>query len=182
MLLTLGVATVAPYMLMEKRTQSAEKSILLTQPTNAFYGVYTAVRQCNVLLFVTAFTTVASEFLPILLSNIPYALTQTEETHVVCTYVSLAIMAVMVLVLAVSMFIRWPHMPVDPRTLAGAAYYVADSATLLRDVIDCGPLTLDRRQRAKHLADLDRRYFYGRVVSPSGRTRMAIDGVDHERQ
>ncbi len=168
-------------MLMEKQAQNAAKSILLTRPTSAFYGVYAGARQRSTLLLVTALMALASEFLPILLSNIPYTLTQTLETHDVCTYISLAIMAAMVLILAVSLFVRWPHMPVDPRTVAGAAYYVADSA-MLRDVAGCNLSTLDRRQRDKHITDLERSYFYGRVVSPSGQTRMVVDGVDPERR
>jgi len=159
---------------MSKQAQPAAKSILLTRPTNAFNGVYVAVRQRNGLLFAAALMAVAAEFLPILLSNIPYSLTLTLGTHITCTYASLVILAAMVLVLAMSMCVRWPHMPVDPRTIAGAAYYVADSA-MLRDLAGCGLSMLDQRERDRRVAEMDRCYFYGRVVSSSGRPRMVVD-------
>ncbi|KAK3370609.1 hypothetical protein B0H63DRAFT_403175 [Podospora didyma] len=176
----MSVATVVPFMTMQntENPPAADKSVLLSmRPTNAFYGVYAAARQRNVLLLASAIMAVSSEMLPIVLSNIPYTLTQTLDTHNVCTYISLAIMAAMVLMLAASMFVRWPHMPVDPCTVAGALYYVADSASLMQDVRGCSLSTMDRRTRDKLIQDLDRKYSYGRVMGSSGRMRMAVDNV-----
>jgi fluoride exporter len=167
---------VAPFVLMNKQAQPAEKSVLLTRPTNAFYGVYVAAKQRDMLQFITALVAILSEFLPILLSNIPYTLTQTLETHNACTYGSLIIMAAMVLLLAGSAFVRWPHLPVDPRTIAGAVYYVADSA-MLRDMSGCGISTMERHERDQYLTGLGRSYFYGRVFDTSVHTRMVIDSV-----
>jgi hypothetical protein len=137
------------------------------------------MRQGNVLLFAAAVVGVFSEFLPVLLANIPFTLTQTLTTHNICTYISLAIIAAMLLVLAVSMFVRWPHMPVDPRTVAGAAYYIADSTTMLRDFAGYRLSAMDRKQRDRYIDSLNRRYFYGRLVGSLGQTRMVVDGVNY---
>jgi len=162
-------------MLMAKEPQPASRSILLTRPTNAFSGVWAAAQRRSPLLFATALTAVAAELMPVLLANVPFSLTQTYMANVACTHASLAVLGSMVLILTASMFVRWPHMPVDPRSVAGAAYYVADS-DMLRDV--AGLSTVRRGEAEKRVAELGRRYFYGRVVGSSGRTRMVVDSVD----
>jgi hypothetical protein len=134
------------------------------------------VRQRNVLVFVTAAMTVASEILPIFLSNVPFALTQTYDTYVVSTRVSLGILATMVLVLGASLFVRWPHMPVDPRTIAGAAYYVAESGVL--DAMENRELTtVEKAERDRRVEALGLRYSFGEVVDRSGRRRVAVEAA-----
>ena len=162
-------------MLMAKEPQPASRSILLPWPTNAVSGVWAAARRRSPLLLATALTAVAAELLPVLLANVPFTLTQTYLANVACTHASLAVLGAMVLVLAASLLARWPHMPVDPRSVAGAAYYVADS-DMLRDM--AGLSTARRGEAERRVAELGRRYFYGRVVGSSGRARMVVDSVD----
>jgi hypothetical protein len=173
----MSAATVTPFLLLQTRPRSAAESIQLTRPTNAFYGAYAAARQGNLFLLAAAVTAILAELLPILLSNIPYTLTQTLRTHEVCSFLSIAILSIMVLVLVSSIIcVRWPHMPVDPRTLAGAAYYVADSRALMRDVAGSSMPPDDHYyQKEASTSDETRQYFYGTLVGSSGRTRMVID-------
>ena len=133
------------------------------------------------LLLVTAILAVVSELLPVFLSNIPFQLTQTHMTHVVCTHLTLAILVTMVLVLAVSMFVRWPHMPVDPCSVAGAAYYVADSA-MLSEMTGCGLATKHPGQLRGHFRGLGQCYFYGLIDAASGRARMVVDSVSDAKE
>lgn len=174
---------------MSKGPQPAATSVLLTRPTNAFYGLYRASAfsvnaarhrgSHHPLLLMAALMAVLSEFLPVLLSNVPYALTQTLASHTACTAASLAILGAMILVLGASFRVQWPHMPVDPRSLAGAAYYVADSLVLLRDLKRYGGLSMDERQlRDEEIAGMHRDYYYARVVGTEGRGRMVVDAVD----
>jgi len=81
---------------------------------------------------------IAELLLPALLANVPYALTQTYSGHVGSMAASLAILGAMVIVLVASLvFSRWPHLPADPRTLAGSIYYVARSPRLHVDLHGC---------------------------------------------
>ena len=76
---------------MSRSPQPPEKSILLTRPTNGVYGIYAGIKENNLFLLCVAFMALLSEFLPLLLANIPYNLTQTERTHEVCARITLVI-------------------------------------------------------------------------------------------
>ena len=174
---------------------SPSKSILLSRPTNSFSSAWAAVSQTQIsssscsqarekgdwLLLLSAIMAVLAELLPVVLANIPYSLTQTLTTHNVCTYISLGILGSMVAVLGGSLFVRWPHMPVDPRTLAGAIYYVADSELLLNDVAEAAGQTTATQgtlaEMEQRLIKMDRRYYYGRVLGSNGKSRMVVDAV-----
>ncbi|KAK4450486.1 hypothetical protein QBC34DRAFT_493767 [Podospora aff. communis PSN243] len=169
----LSVATAWPFLVLSSRRASAKKTreaIDYRPPTNAFSGMLEGIRQRDILLFVAAFmAAVADVFLPMLLSNIPYSLTQTVKTHRYCSNAALAVLGSMVVVLVGSMaFVRWPHMPVDPRTVAGMAYYVADSEELRGEVM---------ARVSGEDGGTGKGYFYGRVVGSNGRARMVIDSV-----
>ncbi|WYZ44869.1 hypothetical protein EsH8_VIII_000185 [Colletotrichum jinshuiense] len=170
----ISIAVISPYYHMGRRSQPPEKSILLTRPTNGFYGIYAAIIQGDVVLMLAAFMAILAEFLPILLANVPYNLTQTLNSHNVCTIMSVSIMAFMILTLAASLFIKWPEMPVDPRSIAGAMYYVNESRML--DDFE-GLSKLNSEQREKRVKELGRRYFYGAVTGTHGR-RMGVESVE----
>lgn len=167
--LFLSIAAVAPFYRMAASrvpSRNSQKPISWVSPTNALSGVYVAVRRRDGILLAAGLMSLAAELLPVFLANIPYALTLTYDTHRVCTFLSLAILGVMVLVLVATLFVRWPFMPVDPRTLAGAMYYVADSDVLMRDLAEGNGVVL---------ASSESKYFYARVVGSDGQARMAVD-------
>ena len=164
----------APYLYMSRKSMSPERSILYTRPTNPFYGVYTAIQHRDYFLLVTSVVTIISHFLPILLSNIPFSLVQTWVSEQVCILMSLVILGMMIVVLVGSLFIRWPHMPVDPRTVAGAMYYICDSS-MLAD-LDGRRLSMRcKAERAGRVKELRHQYFYGELTGVSGRRRVAVD-------
>ncbi|KDN71084.1 hypothetical protein CSUB01_10148 [Colletotrichum sublineola] len=169
-----GIAIISPYYHMDRQSQQPESSILLTRPTNSFYGIYAALLEGNVVLMLAAFMAILAEFLPILLSNIPYNLTQTLATHDICVLTSISILALMLVTLVASLFIKWPDMPVDPRSIAGAMYYINESR-MLEDFE--GLSTLNSDDREKKVKELGRRYFYGAISGKDGR-RMAVDSIE----
>ncbi|KAI1636215.1 hypothetical protein F4809DRAFT_641773 [Biscogniauxia mediterranea] len=57
--------------------QTARRSILLAPPANAFSGLWSSVRRRHGFLAVVALTSILSKFLIVLLSNVPYRVTQT---------------------------------------------------------------------------------------------------------
>ncbi|KAH6893435.1 hypothetical protein B0T10DRAFT_510127 [Thelonectria olida] len=173
--LFISVAMIVPYQVMSYHPQSASNSILLTRPTNPFFGVWSAFKHGQPFPAVIALMAIFSEFMPILLANIPYTITQTEITHKICLWLSTAILGLMVLTIAVSFYIVWPHMPVDPRSIAGAMYYVSESGML--NQFD-GMASLDGEQREKRVQQIGGRYWYGEVMTQSGETRPAVERDD----
>ncbi|KAJ0333069.1 hypothetical protein COL922a_011115 [Colletotrichum nupharicola] len=170
----ISIAIISPYYNMGRRSQPPEKSILLTRPTNGFYGLYAAILEGNIILMLAAFMSILAEFLPILFANVPYNLTQTLKSHNVCATISLTILALMLASMVASLFIKWPELPVDPRSIAAALYYVAES----RMLEDFGGLSkLDSEEREKKVKELGRRYFYGGLTGSNGK-RMGVESVE----
>ncbi|OLN81040.1 hypothetical protein CCHL11_09410 [Colletotrichum chlorophyti] len=169
-----SIAIISPYYHMGRRPQPPENSILLSRPTNSFYGIYAAVVQGDIILMLAALMSILAEFLPILLANVPYNLTQTLKSHDVCAIMSATILGLMALTIVASFFIKWPEMPADPRSIAGAMYYVNESR-MLEDFEGLSKLnSKDREQKVK---ELGRRYFYGSVTGNQGR-RMGVESVE----
>ncbi|KAI2610822.1 uncharacterized protein GGS25DRAFT_480131 [Hypoxylon fragiforme] len=170
-----SIATLSPYQLLAKSPQKAHRSILLAPPTNAFSGLWSAIRRRDLFLAIVAFTSILSEFLTVALSNIPFRVTQTFLAHTVCMWLAVSILCVMVLVVLASFFLlaAWPHMPVDPGTIAGAMYYVCDSWMLVRME---GLSTLKRRDRDWRVNQMGLRYEFGEIRgADSGVVRVGVD-------
>ncbi|CAJ2513062.1 Uu.00g011810.m01.CDS01 [Anthostomella pinea] len=170
-----AVAILSPYQLMAHSPQTAQRVILVAPPTNAFSGIWSAFRRRHLFLGVVAFTAILSEFLPLLLANIPFQVTQTWDVHLGCTWLAVGIISLMIVVLVVSFFVRWPRLPVDPRTVAGAAYYVCDS-WLLQGVDKLSMAKKSERDARMNYAGL--RYRYGEMTGVSGVRRVGVDVVD----
>ncbi|KAK1834625.1 hypothetical protein QBC39DRAFT_431645 [Podospora conica] len=157
----LGLAALAPFSALSSPRTTA-RALLATPTTNPFSGAFAALARREPLLLAAAVLAVLAELLPVLLANVPYALTQTLGTHTACTYLAVAVMAAMVLVLGGTVVGgRWPDVPVDPRTVGGAAYYVAGgSGRLMGEVVAA-------RGEGR---EVEGRFFYG-----GERGRMVVD-------
>jgi len=115
--------------------------------------------------------------MPILLNNVPFRLTQTYATHMACTWMAVAVLSLMWAVVFASFFVKWPHMPVDPSTIAGAMYYVCDSRMLAGFE---GLSVLPKEQRDSRVEEMGDLYRFGSIdglSSSAGSTRRRI-GVD----
>jgi Protein of unknown function (DUF3433) len=109
----------AMYRRLSQRPQPAKNSILVAPATSAFPGLWRAVREPDFHTIAVAAATIHSKINPIFLSNIPFRVTQTWETYVVCAWMSVSILAFMMAVLLWYLLVKWPHMPVEPNTIAG---------------------------------------------------------------
>jgi hypothetical protein len=105
----------------------AKVAFKMNPPTNAFSGLWrlTAGHNCDAYLCAVAATSIMSEFLPALMTNVPYRVIETCLAHTVCTRIAVAILCVMILTIVGSFLVPWPSMPLEPDTLAGAMYCVA---------------------------------------------------------
>ncbi|KAM7190141.1 hypothetical protein V8F20_009871 [Naviculisporaceae sp. PSN 640] len=157
----------------EASISPARSSANMARPRSSsiFSGLFRAVINNNVFLSAVAFAGVLSKFLPVVLSNVPFRLTLTWDTYVICTWISVSVLAVMILVMIASFFVKRPDLPVDAETIAGRMYYVCDSWVTIAGREDTW---------AGHLAP-DTRYRFGKIVGASGRERIGIDFVPGEK-
>lgn len=100
----------------------------MTPPTNVFIGVWSALFCGPRDYYLGAISTagIFAELLPLLLSNVAF---EAGDSHVgfrFCTWFAVVILCILLLVAATSFRVKWPHMPIDPTTVAGAMYYTSD--------------------------------------------------------
>ncbi|KAH7039858.1 uncharacterized protein B0I36DRAFT_390639 [Microdochium trichocladiopsis] len=170
-----SIAIISPFRLLAKGSRPARRSILLAPPRNGFSGLWAGLRRGDLFLASTSLISIASELLPILLCNTPFRSTQVYLVNRACTYGSVAIMSVMALTLILSFVVKWPHMPLDPSTIAGTMYYVCDS-WMLDGFEGCGGLSrLARKERDMRVDNMGLRYGFGRTLGVSGRSRIGVD-------
>lgn len=81
----------------------------------------------------------------------------------------------MLLILLVSFFLKWPHMPVDPGSIAGAMYYVCESSVV--DKFE-GLSTFDKKDRDRTVTGMGLLYEFGERMSAEGGTRVGLNVLD----
>ncbi len=167
-----------PYRLLWRRGCSARGSRMLTAPAStAVTGLCMAAWTLRPFEAAVALAAVLAKFTPLLLSIVPFQDIQTWTTHVVCAWITVAVLALMLVVLVWSLFVPWPPvMLVEPDTLAAAMYYVCDSA-MLDDLEHLS--TAGARERDRYLEAMGRTYRLGTIAgASSGQKRIAVDYAD----
>lgn len=166
---------IVPYQVMSRGPQTAAHSVLLTRPTNGVSGFWSAIKHGQLFPAIVAIMNILSEFMPILLSNIPYSLSQVRIAHDICTQLSVGILSAMALTIISSFVVRWPDMPVDPRSVAGAMYYVSESV-----MVDhfSGMASMDNKERERRIRELGGTYMYGELTTRTGEKRPAVEWDD----
>ncbi|VBB81088.1 Putative protein of unknown function [Podospora comata] len=144
--------------------QLARTSILLSPPSNIFTGLWQFARSRDVLFFNIAFAALLAKFTPILFSSIPFRNTVTWKMHEACTWLAVAVLSYMVIVLAVMGYLGWKQpqccLPVKTDTLVGCMYYLAESE-MLSDFEGMG--VLGRKERDRLVSEMGRLYYLGAV-------------------
>ncbi|RYO90971.1 hypothetical protein DL763_005142 [Monosporascus cannonballus] len=124
-----AVASMSPFRLLNRRNQHyAQEAIQTAPPTSVFSGAASTLRRRrrDLYLGVVAAAGVFAELLPLLLSNVPFEARRSYPGFEPCTWISIIILCLMILVVVGSFLVRWPHMPIDPTSLAGLLYYALD--------------------------------------------------------
>ncbi|GAP86103.1 hypothetical protein SAMD00023353_0302320 [Rosellinia necatrix] len=163
--LHIAVSHLSAYRRMARSPQTAQHSIEISPPTNYFSGLVSAVLERDPYMSLVSSFGVLSEFLPILLSNVPYQVTQTLNVHLVSTWIPVGIMAAMVLIILGSFFVPWPPFPADVRTIAGTAYYLCDSQLIQNMVVSNFTPTQPPCEK----------YTFGEMMGVSGTRRVGVD-------
>ncbi|RMJ16127.1 hypothetical protein CDV36_004167 [Fusarium kuroshium] len=170
-----SIAMIMPYQVMSRGAQTAANSVLLTRSTNGVSGFWSAIKHGQLFAAIVAVMNILSEFMPILLSNIPYSLSQVRIAHDICTQLSVGILSAMALTIISSFVVPWPDMPVDPRSVAGAMYYVSESV-----MVDhfSGMASMDNKERERRIRELGGTYMYGELTTRTGEKRPAVEWDD----
>lgn len=168
-----SIAILAPYRRMARRPRKASQSVLARRPTYAVTGIFTGIRERDLLLFSTATMAVLADFLPMLFANVPYDLTQSEMVHLACARVGAGLLLLMAAVLAATMFTRWPELPVDPRSVAGQMWYVAEAQWAMEKLEGVG--LLGERERRDLFNTMGGKWYYGATRTDSGRMGVEME-------
>ncbi|KAL5615249.1 uncharacterized protein BROUX77_001086 [Berkeleyomyces rouxiae] len=171
-----SIAILGPFLVMKSAPQEAETSILITRTSNAYLGLLVSIRRKQLLTMVAASLSIIADFLPLIMCNIPQRSGSPimRSTHNVCSAISLALLVFMIAMLLLSLVVRMPCMPGDPRTIAGAGVYISDSR-LISEIKQCQTSMVDSRQREAEITDLGRRYVMDDMMGVSGAERYGVE-------
>lgn len=122
----------SPYKVLGRKNNYADDILHMTPPTNIFSAVRSGLSRDSRDLFLVAVSlaSLVSEFMPVLLLNIPFGMVKNNVTQLVCTWMTVCFLIGMIFVLASSLLMHWPHLPIDPSTIAGALYYASDPGVI----------------------------------------------------
>ncbi|KAK1829740.1 hypothetical protein QBC39DRAFT_262375 [Podospora conica] len=165
------VALMEPYRQLWRRPQPALKSVAVAPPTTVFVGIWEALTRREMFAGCVAFANIISKLTPPLLSNVPFSPVQTWLFHQVSTWTAMACLVFLTLVLAYgTLFVKYPHMPIDPGSVAGKMYYLCDS-----DVIhDFQGLAGMGEKECLARLDPDWKYTFGKMTGVSGEQRIGV--------
>ncbi|KAI0001538.1 hypothetical protein F4779DRAFT_631085 [Xylariaceae sp. FL0662B] len=126
-----AVAFLSPHRLLHRNRLYKGKALHMTPPVNSFSGIWSSLATGRRDLYLAAVsgTAILSEILPLFVSIILDRGIQNQLAQEICTWMAVGILCVMILTACGSFFVAWPHMPIDPSTVAGAMYYVWDPTT-----------------------------------------------------
>lgn len=122
----------SPYKVLSRKNVHADDILHMTPPTNVFSAMRSGLSRDrrDLFLFFVSLASLVSEFMPIMLLNIPFGMVKTTVVHLIFTWTTVCILISMIFVLASSFVMHWPHLPIDPSTIAGALYYASDPGVI----------------------------------------------------
>jgi hypothetical protein len=155
--------------------------VLLPYATDPYTGFFVGIRHRQPIIAAIALTTVLGDFLPLLLSNVPFNRAVAYESHRISSWISVGILTFMVamLVLLIAMLVLTrPKDLVDLKTLkrgpiACVLMLVTGPSTVLRAFP--GLSLLGRRERDARVRGLGLDYRLVRYRAEDNGTRLAID-------
>ncbi|KAI0112752.1 hypothetical protein F4776DRAFT_338818 [Hypoxylon sp. NC0597] len=120
-----AVAFLSPHKLFHRIRLYNGDAVHMTPPSNPFCGLKSSLTpgRRDIYLGLVSAITILSEILPVLLSTALYKCTDHLWPHTVCLWMAVGILSIMMLTVTGSFFVSWPHMPIDPSTVAGGMYY-----------------------------------------------------------
>ncbi|OTA52381.1 hypothetical protein K449DRAFT_440801 [Hypoxylon sp. EC38] len=120
-----AVAFLSPHKLFHRIRLYNGDAVHMTPPSNPFSGLKSSLTpgRRDIYLGLVSAIAILSEVIPVLISTALDQCTERFWAHTVCLWMAIAILSIMMLTVTGSFFVSWPHMPIDPSTIAGGMYY-----------------------------------------------------------
>jgi hypothetical protein len=163
----------AVYQRMASKPSGPASTILFTPSvTPIFSTIYTIMHGYH---FVAALTLMAfmAEGISVVVGGVPFAAGQTWKEFLVSTYMSLAILSLMMVVSAMVIFQRHfePTMPRKPESLFAVMSYSYSSSMLS----DFGTISIDEESSQRKIKALNKRYEFKKAVLADGKYAWRVD-------
>ncbi|KAF2446412.1 hypothetical protein P171DRAFT_259437 [Karstenula rhodostoma CBS 690.94] len=165
-----AIALYAPYRRLFASNATAHESILVSPPIHPVLGVHPLMSSRHYTLALIAVIGLLSEVLCVTLSAIPFNPATLYTAYNVSTWVSVAILILMLLALLFVFFYQEPVMPIKPDTVAGNLVYLCDGS-LAEMLKDLGGHTT--KERNEHIRRMGLRYEMGYSPGPGG-SRLVV--------
>ncbi len=168
------VQTLNPFHRLARTPSPAGPTILLHKYKAPFGDFITLFIQDYFFSASVAFVVTLAEILVVVLAAIPYSPGEIFLKLFICTYTSIGILSLMMIVLIGSVFWRrqLPYLPGTPDTLGGVISYICASR-MLGDFEGCEGLR--GRETEKRIVGLGKKYTYGEYIGVDGRVRWMIE-------
>ena len=160
--------------------ESGRNSVTLRRPRNSIplTALFPQLIHRHFLAATVAFAALLSEVLVIVMAGIPYHPSQIRVELILCSYLSMAILAVMIITMILVIIWRWrlPHFPRRPNTLGALVSYICASKVVQDGPGEYSSLMSDKRDmRVQELAFNDGAIKYGKSRGVDGIERWGID-------
>lgn len=128
----IAAIVMAPYIHMAQAPSSPRSTILFKPSSTPLSSTWTSLRNGYILVTVVTLVTLLAEALNLAISGVPYATGQTRQQFFVSTYISLAVLAIMIITSTLVIIFRFrePRIPRKPDTLGAVMSYMSGSRML----------------------------------------------------
>lgn len=169
----------APYNRLHRRPTPADSTILMTSTNTPISSTIRHLRNGYYLVGAVTLLGLAGEALNIVISGIPYAPGQGWSQYVASTYITVAILSMMVMATAVIIVQRFrePKIPRPPVTLGAVMSYLCGSK-MLDDFegLDC----LNEKTRNERVRSWGKRYEFAEMTRTDGIVAWAVDDASRQ--
>lgn len=174
------LATILPVWDMSQHPTKPKHSILMPLSPNPYVGIATYLDRRHKLLALVSVVAVLSDFLPIVLANVPFNNAITWITFNLCTWVSVGVLGFMLVVLAIVAGVilfsspshHFPFASSDLDTLAAVLYLACRSEDFLAQLQSLS--LAGKAEVQKRMKTLNSRYSIISVVGEDGNPHVAI--------
>ncbi|KAF2261894.1 hypothetical protein CC78DRAFT_607034 [Lojkania enalia] len=158
------LALLAPYRRLVQGNALADDSILMTNTAYPISTIYSALFSRHYALALVATVVILSEILTVALATIPFSSANLWVAYDVSTWISVAVISVMLLTLVLLFFHQEPNLPIKPNSIAANLIYLCDSS--LPDLFR-GLAVLNTNERNNRIRQWGYRYCIGPSKYPS---------------
>jgi len=166
--------TLEPYRQLFICSQKAKDSLLINKSSTPLTALLPSLSNGRFFLSLVSFSAILAEILIVCLSNVHYRRATALSTFTISTWLSTAIIAIMIITLVLIACCGQPKLPMEPNTLAAALCFLAESSILERfEGMDLA--TLETKERNEMISGLGLKYALYKTEDGEGTTMIVVD-------